>query len=114
MRYECKWSACGTCELHSVNMTSHSLGSSLTRHPGRPVGLHHLNGPLSIITASVTLGKTQPRLLIQGVGVAAPVTGLIYRVMEGGVELGINQACYEKPGDESGPRLNQNDHKEAC
>lgn len=37
-------------------------------------GLHHLNGLLSIITASMTLAKTQPRLLSQGAQAGACVT----------------------------------------
>lgn len=48
-----------------------SHGLTLTRHPRHAGGLHHLNGLLSVITASVTLAKTLPRLLIQGARAAA-------------------------------------------
>lgn len=48
---------------------------TLTCQPHLSGGLHHFNGPLSIITASVTLAKTQPRLSTQGVEAEACFTG---------------------------------------
>lgn len=64
-----------TCKMHfaCVNMTS--LGCSEPWLVPDTGGLHHLNGLLSIITVSMTLAKTQSRLLIQGVWAAACITG---------------------------------------